>query len=116
MPEGLSVDLWNKLVELRERKIASERECRMAYNRFQEMQTLVQAVLDESERIRNETEKLTSDLNQFLEYKFHNTYNVESLFELKQGQVKKEKGGRKVACFTRRVYLFSRLKFLKRPL
>lgn len=87
LPEGLSSDLWNKLVELRDKKILLEQETFMAYNRFSEMQILVQAVLDESERIRTETDKLTADLNQFLDYKFHTTYNVESLFELKQGQV-----------------------------
>ncbi|KAJ3215758.1 Cilia- and flagella-associated protein 43 [Clydaea vesicula] len=87
LPEGISMELWQKLVELRDRKIALEKEVFIAFNRFQEMQTLVQAVLDESERIKQETDVLTSDLNQFLEYKFHSTYNVENLFQLKQGQV-----------------------------
>jgi hypothetical protein len=87
LPEGLSADLWLKLVELRDKKIQLEQETFLAFNRFSEMQILVQAVLDESERIRIETDKLSSDLNQFTDYKFHMTYNIESLFEMKQGQV-----------------------------
>lgn len=87
LPEGLSMDLWDKLVELRDKKIQLEQETFLAYNRFTELQVLVQSILDESERIRLETDKLSSDLEQFLDYKFHMAYNVESLFELKQGQV-----------------------------
>lgn len=87
LPEGLSSDLWTKLVELRDKKIQLEQETFLAYNRFSEMQILVQAVLDESERIRVETDKLSSDLNQFMDYRFHMSYNIESLFSMKQGQV-----------------------------
>ena len=36
------MELWNKLVELRERKIGLESEIRVSLNKFQEMQGLVQ--------------------------------------------------------------------------
>ncbi|KAJ3194324.1 Cilia- and flagella-associated protein 43 [Irineochytrium annulatum] len=86
-PEGLNMDLWNRLVEFRDRKIASEGDVRVAMRRFQEMQQMCQGVMDENERIRKEMEKNHGDLSAFVEYRFHSTFNLESLFELKQGQV-----------------------------
>ncbi|KAJ3299843.1 Cilia- and flagella-associated protein 43 [Borealophlyctis nickersoniae] len=86
-PEGLGTDLWSKLVDLRDRKISAEQDVRSTMVRFNETQSLVQGVLDESERIRIETERITADLNAFMDYKFLGTYDLENLFELKQGQV-----------------------------
>ena len=86
-PEGLGEDSWSKLVEYRDRKINTESDVKATQKKFNEMQTLVQSVLDESERIKNETDRVSNDLAEFLEYKFLSTYNVESLFQLKQGQV-----------------------------
>nr|KAJ3422347.1 Cilia- and flagella-associated protein 43 [Polyrhizophydium stewartii] len=87
MPEGLPLELWNKLVDLRDKKIATEQEVLTTSRKFNDMQTLVQNVLEESDRIRTESEKTANELAQFLEYKFQNTYNLDSLFNLKQGQV-----------------------------
>ncbi|KAJ3087892.1 Cilia- and flagella-associated protein 43 [Quaeritorhiza haematococci] len=87
LPEGLGLDIWAKVVELRDKKIASEQEVRATLKRFQDMQMFVQRVVEESEALRVETEKIAAEMAQFLDYKFHNTYNVETLFELKQGQV-----------------------------
>ena len=81
------MELWNKLVELRDKKIHAEKETKQAFARYQEMQGIVQQILQESEKVKNDADRMASDLNQFLEYKFHTTYNVESLFKLKQGQV-----------------------------
>jgi predicted nucleic acid-binding Zn-ribbon protein len=86
-PEGLPEDVWQRLVEIRDRKIGTENDVRSTQRHFNEMQALVQAVVDESDRIRNETEKVSIALSEFIEYKFLSTYNVESLFQLKQGQV-----------------------------
>ena len=58
-----------------------------AYKNFAELQNLVTSVLDNSERIRSETDEVVQAMNDFMEYKFHSTYNPRILFQLKQGQV-----------------------------
>ncbi|KAJ3322393.1 Cilia- and flagella-associated protein 43 [Boothiomyces sp. JEL0866] len=87
MPDGLAVDVWNKFVEIRDKKINAEQEVYNTSRYFKEMQALVQNVLEESDKIKLETEKVMTDLNQFLEYKFKSIYNIESLYAFKQGQV-----------------------------
>ena len=87
MLDGIDPDLWIKLVDLRDKKIAAEKEVSQTRLKFNEMQVLVNNITEKSERIRQETDKLTLELNQFLERKFQNTYNLETLFEFKQGQV-----------------------------
>ncbi|KAI8926587.1 WD40-repeat-containing domain protein [Entophlyctis helioformis] len=42
MPEGLGADLWHKLVELRDKKIAAEQEVLATGRKFNEMQALVE--------------------------------------------------------------------------
>ncbi|KAJ3048620.1 Cilia- and flagella-associated protein 43, partial [Rhizophlyctis rosea] len=86
-PEGLGPDLWSKLVDLRDRKIVAEQDVRSSLARFNETQAMVQAVLEESERIRVETDRMTGDLNAFMEYRFLGTWDLEGIFTLKQGQV-----------------------------
>ncbi|KAJ3006752.1 UNVERIFIED_CONTAM: Cilia- and flagella-associated protein 43 [Siphonaria sp. JEL0065] len=83
----ISQETWSKLVDLRDRKISTEIEAKIAFRQFSEFQSIAQAVNEESERIRKETDKVLSDLAAFAEYRFHTTYNPETLFELKQGQV-----------------------------
>ncbi|KAJ3276471.1 Cilia- and flagella-associated protein 43 [Terramyces sp. JEL0728] len=87
MPDGLGVEIWNKFVEMRDKKINTEQEVYNTSRYFKEMQSLVQNVLEESDKIKLETEKVTTDLNQFLEYRFKSIYNIESLYAFKQGQV-----------------------------
>ncbi|KAJ3037135.1 Cilia- and flagella-associated protein 43 [Rhizophlyctis rosea] len=86
-PEGLGPDLWAKLIDLRDRKIAAEQDVKTSLARFNETQAMVQAVLEESERIRIETDRMTADLNAFMEYRFLGTWDLEGIFVLKQGQV-----------------------------
>ncbi|KAJ3099331.1 Cilia- and flagella-associated protein 43 [Phlyctochytrium planicorne] len=86
-PEGLPNDLWNRLVEARERKIGSEAEVKFYQKQLHGAQQLYQSVLDENEKIRKDIEKTNGEMAAFLEYKFQSTYNSETLFELKQGQV-----------------------------
>ena len=87
LPQGLGSDVWNKLIDFRDKKIAIEQQVHITNKHFNEMQTLVQNVLEESDRIRIETEKTSNELSQFMEYKFQNAYNLEILLALKQGQV-----------------------------
>jgi hypothetical protein len=67
---------------------ADLKQVRRAFREFSEVENMVTAVLNESERIREQTEKTIDELNTFLEYKFHATYNIENIFQLKQGQVR----------------------------
>lgn len=87
MPDGLSLDVWNKLVEIRDKKIALEQDVYSSGRSLKETQLLVQNALDDCDNIKSEMEKTMNDLNQFLEYKFRNIYDLECLFEFKQGQV-----------------------------
>jgi hypothetical protein len=87
LPDGLSVDVWNKLVEIREKKIAAELEVYHTGRLFKEMHSLVQNVLEESDNIKAATQKAMDDLTLFVDHKFRNTYNVEMLVGFKQGQV-----------------------------
>ncbi|KAJ3262629.1 Cilia- and flagella-associated protein 43 [Boothiomyces macroporosus] len=87
MPDGLALEVWNKFVEIRDKKISAELEVYNTSRYFKEMQALVQNVLEESDKIKMETEKVMTDLNQFLEYKFKSIYNIECLYPFKQGQV-----------------------------
>lgn len=85
--EGLPREAWDKMMVFREKKIDTEQEVENALASFTELQNLVTAVLENSERIRLETEDVTRAMNDFMEYKFHATYNPRHLFQLKQGQV-----------------------------
>ncbi|KAJ3329183.1 Cilia- and flagella-associated protein 43 [Blyttiomyces sp. JEL0837] len=87
LPDGVTLDFWQRLIEIRDKKISSEADVRNAYKKVSEMQQLLQSALDENERIRKEMDKATLELSNFMDYKFHNTYNLESLIQLKQGQV-----------------------------
>jgi hypothetical protein len=87
LPDGLSVDVWNKLVEIRDKKIAAELEVYHTGRLFKEMHSLVQNVLEESDNIKVATQKAMDDLTLFVDHKFRNTYDVEMLIGFKQGQV-----------------------------
>ena len=58
-----------------------------AYQSFADLQGMVTGVLDNSERIRLETDDVVRAMNDFMNYKFQTTYNSRVLFNLKQGQV-----------------------------
>ena len=87
IPDGLSLEVWSKLIEFRDKKLSLEHDVYVTGFNLKQMQNLVQNVMDESDFIKSEMEKTMNDLNQFLEYKFRNIYNLECLFQFKQGQV-----------------------------
>jgi hypothetical protein len=87
MPEGLPKEVWDKLVEFRDRKILLEQDVKVTSKKFNEMQNLVSQVVHESERIKVEMDILNKEYEDFLEYKFMSIYNLEGLFVLKQGQI-----------------------------
>jgi hypothetical protein len=87
MPEGLDKDIWKKLVEIREKKIAIDMDVKATERAFRDMQKIVQNVIEDSEKIRVQIERLTNDIEQFAEYKFQATHNIVNIYSLKQGQV-----------------------------
>lgn len=87
MPEGLGLDLWSKLMDFREKKIVTESEIISTSRFFKELQALVQSVFEESDFIKSEMEKVANDLTLFLSHKHASAHDIETLFNLKQGQV-----------------------------
>lgn len=90
IPEGISQEIWNKLVEIRDRKILAEQDVIVTGRYFKEMQNLLHSFTTDMEALRINIEKVTAELEEFEEYKFQARHNVEHLFELKQGQVKNQ--------------------------
>jgi cilia- and flagella-associated protein 43 len=86
-PDGLPLEVWNKLVEIRDKKIATEMEVYQSGRLFKEIHRLVQNVLEESDNIKSATQKAIDDLTSFVDHKFKSTYNIELLLGFKQGQV-----------------------------
>ena len=87
IPEGLPLDIWNRLVESRDRKIASEMDIKACQKRLNQAQYLVSSLVEENEVIRQKIEEATKEQEKMREYKFQDAYNIENLFTLKQGQV-----------------------------
>ncbi|KAJ3343173.1 Cilia- and flagella-associated protein 43 [Gonapodya sp. JEL0774] len=87
MPDGLPSDVWNKLVELRDRKIASESELRTAARKLSEIQSLLDCSTREADRLRTEADQAAADLSAFKEHRVEAMYDVEMLLGFKQGQV-----------------------------
>lgn len=86
LPDGMNNEIWIKLVEIRDRKIASEREVKASLRKYSEMQAIAQTIVEDSESVKANLERVSNELNQFIESKFRSTYNLEHVFELKQGQ------------------------------
>ena len=86
-PQDLSSETWNKLIEHRDRKIQSEKEVRNALRRYNRHQQLATSILSHNDELRSHVEQIQKELDELLEFKFQNLYNVETLLSLKQGQV-----------------------------
>lgn len=87
MPEGVPYDIWNKLVEFRDRKIAIELDIFISGRNFKESQNLLQSYTVDIEAYRIDIEKITNEIEEFEESKFQSRFNVEHIYELKQGQI-----------------------------
>jgi hypothetical protein len=87
MPDGLAIDVWNKFVTCRDEKVKSEHDIFEIGQKYTEAKSFYQAALEESEGIRMEIDKINGLIQEFGEYKFQSTFNIETLMDLKQGQV-----------------------------
>jgi hypothetical protein len=86
-PQELSIEVWNKLVEHRDKKVQSEKDVRLALRRYNRHQLLATSITVLNEEVRSKLEKTQKDYEEIQELKFQSLYNVETLFSLKQGQV-----------------------------
>jgi len=90
MPEGLSFDVWDRLVEARNTKIASEEELKRCSSQLAEMNQYLQMLVDEDEKMRLEVEELSAELKMRREAQLYDTWDIELPFKLKQGQIEVE--------------------------
>jgi len=90
MPEGLSFDVWDRLVEARNTKIASEEELKEANAKLEEMKEFHAMLVATDERLRSRIEELSSTLAERGEQELRGAWNLELPFKLKQGQVEVE--------------------------
>jgi chromosome segregation ATPase len=90
MPEGLSFDVWDRLVDARNAKIESEEELRGATATLEEMRTCHAMLSATDERLRSRIEVLSSTLAERRAQEVRGAWNLELPFKLKQGQVEVE--------------------------
>jgi len=87
IPEGVDIELWNKMLEMRSKKIESEKEVQYMLKKLNKMQLLTQNYIKESENYKIRCENGNKRIPEIEEYIFQGIYNLECLFQLKQGQV-----------------------------
>jgi len=90
MPDGLSFDVWDRLVEARNAKIGAEEELKKATTLHGEMSVFHALLFAEDERIRSRIEELTTTLSSRQAEVVRGAWNLELPFKFKQGQVEVE--------------------------
>jgi len=90
MPEGLSFDVWDRLVEARTVKISSEEELKAATTILNQMQEYQGMLAAEDDRLRSRIDVLSSTLVERKDQQLKGAWNLELPFKLKQGQVEVE--------------------------
>jgi len=76
------------MLEMRSKKIESEKEVQNMQKKLNKMQLLTQNYIKESEDYKMRCENGNKRMPEIEEYIFQGIYNLECLFQLKQGQVK----------------------------
>ncbi|KAI9144642.1 hypothetical protein BKA69DRAFT_723924 [Paraphysoderma sedebokerense] len=87
LPPDITMDLWNKLVEYRQKKIIAEAEVQVASQKFSDTQAIIQSITAHADALKAKTEAATSELTRLTESHDLTMYDVENLYQLKQGQV-----------------------------
>jgi len=90
MPEGLSFDVWDRLVEARDAKIEAEEVLKTATATLNQMSEFHSLLASEEERLRLRIEELEALLEQRGVQALRGMWNLELPFKLKQGQVEVE--------------------------
>ena len=87
MPEGLSFDVWDRLVEARNAKIDSEEELKLASAILSQMTEYNNLLVGEDERLRTRIDELRAELDERRKRQIADVWDLELPFKLKQGQV-----------------------------
>jgi len=90
MPEGLSFDVWDRLVEARTQKLQSEETLKEVQGTLSQMQEYQQLVKATDDKLRSRIDVLASTLGERREHELREDWNLELPFKLKQGQVEVE--------------------------
>jgi len=90
MPEGLSFDVWDRLVDARNMKVASEEDLRNETARLAEMTTYLTTLAAQEDQIKAKIAAVTDDLEARREAELRASWNLELPFKLKQGQIEVE--------------------------
>lgn len=86
-PDGLPSDVWQNLVQARDRKMASEVEVAAALHQLNNLQTRVFAVLATSDKISADLASADAELAALTDARFQSLHNTEHIFHLNLGQV-----------------------------
>jgi hypothetical protein len=90
MPEGLSFDVWDRLVDARAAKIASEEEVKAAAAQLAEMREYLAVLEGADEQLRASLAAVSGSLRSLREAELKAIWDLELPFKLKQGQVEVE--------------------------
>ena len=88
--DGLDQHWWEKLVEIRERKVEKEAQLRRVGQEHQEMQRYFQRLMDEDEHLRVRTERVLKELADLRDVRAQDVWDIEVPLSLKQGQTEVE--------------------------
>lgn len=87
MPEGLSFDVWDRLVECRNAKIASEDDLKAATAQLAEMHTFLHTLEAQDAQLQRKDEEFSEELQARRKAELVASWNLELPFKLKQGQL-----------------------------
>ncbi|KOO24730.1 wd repeat-containing protein 96 [Chrysochromulina tobinii] len=90
MPEGISFDLWDRLVEARDTKIEAEEQLKVSTATLGRMNEFYALLSGEEERLRLRIDELEQMLKERSQQALRGAWNLELPFKLKQGQVEVE--------------------------
>lgn len=90
MPEGLSFDVWDRLVEARSARIEVEEESKTTGAKLAEMNKYLGLLAAEDERLSREIDETATELTELRQTELHEGWNITLPFKLKQGQIEVE--------------------------
>jgi hypothetical protein len=90
MPEGLSFDMWDRLVEARNAKITAETDLKACGATLAEMNALLQEMADTDDALKKRMAGAAAELAAIRDREARERWNLELPYKLKQGQLEVE--------------------------
>jgi len=90
MPEGLSFDVWDRLVDARNAKISSEEELKEHDAKLAEMKAYLATLAAQDDALKVRIGEVIDELGARRETELQASWNLELPFKLKQGQIEVE--------------------------